>query len=185
MGLFLPSVVTTVASAVTWRWLYCQQSPLNSLINWLGFAPINWLNDADLALPALIVFSIWRSFGLSMIIILAALELINHDLYDAVRIDGGNAWHEFRHVTLPGLKRTLFAVVVGLTVANIQFFLEPYVLTGGGPKDATMSLLLFSYNRAFGSFELGYASSVISVLFVFFVLFNIWQQSLRRKLSNS
>lgn len=185
MGLFLPSVVTTVASAVTWRWLYCQQSPLNSLINWLGFAPINWLNDADLALPALIVFSIWRSFGLSMIIILAALELINHDLYDAVRIDGGNAWHEFRHVTLPGLKGTLFAVLVGLTVANIQFFLEPYVLTGGGPKDATMSLLLFSYNRAFGSFELGYASSVISILFVFFVLFNIWQQSLRRKLSNS
>jgi len=183
MGFFLPSVVTTVASAVTWRWLYCQQSPLNDLVNWLGFGPINWLNDADLALPALIVFSIWRSYGLSMIILLAGLELINRDLYEAVRIDGGSYWHELRHVTLPGLRRTLFALVVGSVVANIQFFLEPYVLTGGGPKDETISLLLFSYQRAFGSFQLGYASSVIVVLFAFFLLFNLWQQSIRRKLS--
>ncbi len=183
MGFFLPSVVTTVASAVTWRWLYCQQSPLNHLVNWLGYGPINWLNDADLALPSLIVFSIWRSYGLSMIILLAGLELINRDLYEAVRIDGGSAWHEFRHVTLPGLRRTLFALIIGAIVANIQFFIEPYVLTGGGPKDSTMSLLLFSYNRAFGTFQLGYASSVISVLFAFFLIFNFWQQRMRKKLN--
>ncbi len=185
MGFFLPSVVTTVASAVTWRWLYCQQSPLNIAVNWIGLGPVNWLNDVDLALPSLIVFSIWRSYGLTMIILLAALELINRDLYEAVRIDGGSAWHEFRHVTLPGLRRTIFALVVGVVVANIQFFIEPYVLTGGGPKDSTMSLLLFSYNRAFGSFQLGYASSVISVMFAFFVIFNLWQQALRKKLNNS
>lgn len=183
MGLFLPSVVTTVASAVTWRWLYCQQSPLNIAVNWLGLGPVNWLNDPDLALPSLIFFSIWRSYGLSMIIILAGLELVNPELYEAIRIDGGNRWHEFRHATLPGLRRTLFALIIGVTIANIQFFIEPYVLTGGGPKDATMSVLLFSYNRAFGSFQLGYASSVITVLFVFFVIFNIWQKSIRQKLN--
>ena len=183
MGLFLPSVVTTVASAVTWRWLYCQQSPLNMVVNWLGLGPVNWLNDPDLALPSLIFFSIWRSYGLSMIIILAGLELINRELYEAIRIDGGSSWHEFRHVTLPGLRRTLFALIIGVIVANIQFFIEPYVLTGGGPKDATMSVLLFSYNRAFGSFQLGYASAVITVLFVFFVVFNIWQRNIRQKLS--
>lgn len=183
MGLFLPSVITMVASAVTWRWLYCQQSPINIAINALGFGPINWLGDPDFALPSLIIFSVWRSYGLSMLIILAGLELINRELYEAVRIDGGSKWSEFRHVTLPGLRGTLFAVAVGATVANIQFFIEPYVLTGGGPKDATMSLLLFSYNRAFGSFQLGYASSVITVLFVFFFIFNIWQRHFRRKLS--
>ena len=181
-GLFLPSVITMVASAVTWRWLYCQQSPINFAVNWLGIGPFNWLGDPDLALPSLIIFSIWRSYGLSMLIILAGLELINRELYEAVRIDGGSSWHEFRHVTLPGLRGTLFAVAVGVIVANIQFFIEPYVLTGGGPKDATMSLLLFSYNRAFGSFQLGYASSVITVLFVFFFLFNLWQRHLRQKL---
>ncbi|EKD82184.1 MAG: ABC transporter sugar permease, partial [uncultured bacterium] len=183
MLLFLPSVVTTVASAVTWRWLYCQQSPINVAINWLGFGPYNWLNDPDLALPSLILFSIWRSYGLSMLIIMSGLELINRELYEAVRIDGGSHWSEFRHVTLPGLRRTFFAITVGVVVANIQFFIEPYVLTGGGPKDATMSLLLFSYNKAFGSFQLGYASAVITVLFVFFVIFNIWQKNIRQKLS--
>jgi len=182
-GLFLPSVITMVASAVTWRWLYCQQSPLNLAINWLGIGPLNWLGDPDLALPSLIIFSVWRSYGLSMLIIMAGLELINRELYESVRIDGGSRWHEFRHVTLPGLRGTLFAVAVGIIVANIQFFIEPYVLTGGGPKDATMSLLLFSYNRAFGSFQLGYASSVITVLFVFFFIFNLWQRHLRQKLS--
>ncbi|HAE41107.1 MAG TPA: hypothetical protein DCG57_21105 [Candidatus Riflebacteria bacterium] len=182
-GLFLPSVITMVASAVTWRWLYCQQSPINIAINALGFGPYNWLGDPDLALPSLIIFSVWRSYGLSMLIIMAGLELINRELYESVRIDGGSRWHEFCHVTLPGLRGTLFAVAVGATVANIQFFIEPYVLTGGGPKDATMSLLLFSYNRAFGSFQLGYASSVITVLFAFFFIFNIWQRHFRRKLS--
>lgn len=180
--LFLPSVVTTVASAVTWRWIYCQQSPVNIFINWLGLGPINWLGEAEFALPALIVFSVWRSFGLSMIIILAAMELISSEQYEAVRIDGGSAWDEFRHVTLPGLRRTLFAVMIGSIVANIQFFIEPYVLTGGGPKDETLSLLLFSYNKAFGSFQLGYASAVINVLFVFFVIFNLWQNHMRKKL---
>lgn len=183
MGLFLPSVVTTVASAVTWRWIYCQQSPVNIAINWLGLGPVNWLSEPHLALWSLIIFSVWRSYGLSMIIILAGMELINKELYETVRIDGGNYWSEFRHVTLPGLKRTLFALTIGVIVANIQFFIEPYVLTGGGPKESTMSLLLFSYNKAFASFQLGYASAVITVMFVFFVLFNLWQQSMRQKLS--
>lgn len=183
LALFMPSIITTVASAVTWRWIYSQQSPVNMLINWLGFGPVNWLGDPDLALLSLIIFSVWRSYGLSMIIILAALELINKELYESVRIDGGAFWHEFRHVTLPGLARTLFAIFVGATVANIQFFIEPYMMTGGGPKDATLSILLFSYNRAFASFELGYASSVITVLFVFFIIFNIWQKTIRQKLS--
>lgn len=183
VGFFIPSVVTTVASAVTWKWLYSQQSPVNALINALGLGPIGWLSDPAWALPSLILFAVWKGFGLNMLIILAGLQLIPPDLYEAVRIDGGNRWHEFRHVTLPGLRRTLFVVFVGAVVTNIQFFIEPYVLTGGGPKDSTLSLMLFSYNRAFGSFQLGYASAVINFLFVLFCLFNAWQSRARARLS--
>ncbi|MFZ5951246.1 MAG: extracellular solute-binding protein [Candidatus Rifleibacteriota bacterium] len=179
--LFLPSVVTTVASAVTWKWIFCQQSPINIFLNWLGFGQIGWLVEPDLALPSLIVFSVWRSFGMSMIIILAGLTTIDKELYESVKVDGGSPFDEFLHVTLPGLKRTLFTIAVGAFVANVQFFIEPYVLTGGGPKYSTLSVLLYSYNQAFAFFQLGYASSIISVLFVFFCLFNLWQNRMRRK----
>ncbi|MEW6710252.1 MAG: extracellular solute-binding protein [Candidatus Riflebacteria bacterium] len=179
--LFLPSVVTTVASAVTWKWIFCQQSPINIFLNWLGVGQVGWLVEPDLALPSLIFFSVWRSFGLSMIILLAGLTTIDKELYESVKVDGGSSFDEFLHVTLPGLKRTLFTIAVGAFVANVQFFIEPYVLTGGGPKYSTLSVLLYSYNQAFAFFQLGYASSIISVLFVFFCLFNLWQNRMRRK----
>jgi multiple sugar transport system permease protein len=182
LGLFLPSVVTTVASAVTWKWIFCQQSPMNVFLNWLGFEPIGWLIEQELALPSLIIFSVWRSFGLSMIIILAGLTTIDKELYESVKVDGGDLFDEFLHVTLPGLRRTLFTIAIGAFVANVQFFIEPYVLTGGGPKYATLSILLYSYNQAFSSFQLGYASAIAFVLFLFFAMFNLWQSRMRKKL---
>lgn len=183
LGLFLPSVVTTVASAVTWKWIFCQQSPINIFLTWLGIEPVGWLIEPELALPSLIVFSVWRTFGLSMIIILAGLTTIDRQLYESVKVDGGNGFDEFFHVTLPGLRRTIFTIAVGAFVANVQFFIEPYVLTGGGPKYATLSVLLYSYNQAFSSFQLGYASAIASSLFVFFCIFNLWQSRIRKKLS--
>ena len=166
-ALFAPVVTTLVAAAVVWRYLFnTRYGWLNYALGGLGIAPIDWLGDPHWAMPAIIVFAVWKNFGYNMIILLAGLQAIPAELYEAARIDGASLWRQFRYVTLPMLSPILLMVSI-LTVAGyFQLFAEPYVMTQGGPLQSTVSVLYLMYDEGFKWWSLGSASSVAFVLFL-------------------
>jgi multiple sugar transport system permease protein len=167
-ALFAPVVTTLVAVAVVWRYLYHPSYGwLNYALSRLGVPPIDWLGDPHWAMPAIIVFAVWKNFGYNMIILLAGLQSIPEQLYEAARIDGASSWRQFRHVTLPVLA-PIVAMVNILTIAGyFQLFAEPYVMTQGGPLESTVSVLYFMYEEGFKWWNLGSASAVAFLLFLF------------------
>ncbi len=180
-ALFAPVVTTLVAVAVIWRYLLDPRYGwLNYALGSLGIHPIDWLGDPHWAMPAIIVFAVWKNFGYNMIILLAGLQSIPAELYEAARIDGASAGLQFRHVTLPMLAPVL-ALVNILTVAGyFQLFAEPYVMTQGGPLQSTMSVLYFMYEEGFKWWNLGSASAVAFVLFLFIFCVTALQLRLAR-----
>lgn len=166
-ALFAPVVTTLVAVAVIWRYLFSTRfGLLNYLLGSLGIAPIDWLGDPHWAMPAIIIFAVWKNFGYNMIILLAGLQTIPDELYEAARIDGASTWRQFRSITLPMLAPVLLMVVI-LTIAGyFQLFAEPYVMTQGGPLQSTVSVLYFMYEEGFKWWNLGSASAVAFILFV-------------------
>jgi len=166
-ALFAPVVTTIVAVAVIWRHLLgTRYGFVNYALGAIGIAPIDWLGDPRFAMPAIIIFAVWKNFGYNMIILLAGLQSIPRDLYEAARIDGASALARFRYVTLPMLAPILTIVGI-LTVAGyFQLFAEPYVMTQGGPLQSTMSVLYFMYEEGFKWWNLGTASAVAFMLFL-------------------
>jgi multiple sugar transport system permease protein len=167
-ALFAPVVTTLVAVAVIWRYLL---NPHHGLLNYalgrLGVPPIDWLGDPHWAMPAIILFAVWKNFGYNMIIFLAGLQSIPEAVYEAARVDGASAWRQFRHITLPMLA-PIVAMVNVLTIAGyFQLFAEPYVMTQGGPLQSTVSVLYFMYEEGFKWWNLGSASAVAFLLFLF------------------
>ena len=166
-ALFAPVVTTLVASAVVWRYLFnTRYGWLNYALGAVGLPPVDWLGDPHFSMPAIIVFAVWKNFGYNMIILLAGLQSIPGDLYEAARIDGASAWRQLIHVTLPMLMPMLSMVTI-LTVAGyFQLFAEPYVMTQGGPLQSTMSVLYLMYDEGFKWWNLGSASAVAFILFI-------------------
>jgi multiple sugar transport system permease protein len=167
-ALFAPVVTTLVAVAVIWRYLFnTRYGMLNYALAQLGIDPIDWLGDPHWAMPAIIVFAVWKNFGYNMVILLAGLQSIPEQYYEAARIDGASFVQRFSHVTLPLLSPLLLLVSV-LTVAGyFQLFAEPYVMTQGGPLQSTVSVLYFMYEEGFKWWNLGSASAVAFLLFAF------------------
>jgi len=167
-ALFAPVVTTLVAVAVIWRYLFHPHyGLLNYTLGRIGIPPIDWLGDPHWAMPAIIVFAVWKNFGYNMIILLAGLQSIPEQLYEAARIDGASLWQQFRHVTLPMLAPIVTMVNI-LTIAGyFQLFAEPYVMTQGGPLQSTVSVLYFMYEEGFKWWNLGSASAVAFMLFLF------------------
>jgi multiple sugar transport system permease protein len=165
-ALFAPYVATLAAAAVIWRYMLdAQYGWLNQFLIVIGLQPIDWLGNPHFSMPAIILFSVWKNFGYNMLILLAALQRIPDDLYEAARVDGAGAWERFIHVTLPGVAPSLWMVAL-LTVAGyFQLFAEPYVMTQGGPAQSTVSLLYFMYEDGFKWWNLGHASATAFILF--------------------
>jgi multiple sugar transport system permease protein len=165
-ALFAPVVTTVVAVAIVWRYLLnTKYGLLNHALGLLGVHPVDWLGDPRWAMPAIILFAVWKNFGYNMIILLAGLQAIPPELHEAARIDGAGALRRLWHVTLPALAPTLGMVAI-LTVAGyFQLFAEPYVMTEGGPLQSTMSALYLMYEEGFKWWNLGSASAVAFLLF--------------------
>jgi multiple sugar transport system permease protein len=178
---FAPVVTTLVAVAVVWRYLlHTRYGLLNYALAHIGIHPIDWLGDPHWALPAIILFAVWKNFGYNMVIFLAALQSIPADLYEAARLDGASLWQEFRRITLPMLRPTLLLVSI-LTVAGyFQLFAEPYVMTQGGPLQSTVSVLYFMYEEGFKWWNLGSASAVAFLLFLMILAVTALQLRLAR-----
>jgi multiple sugar transport system permease protein len=181
-ALFAPVVTTLVAVAVIWRYLFnARYGFLNYALAQLGIHPIDWLGDPHWAMPAIIVFALWKSFGYNMVILLAGLQGIPQELYEAARIDGASAPRQFRYVTLPMLAPILVMVSI-LTIAGyFQLFAEPYVMTQGGPLQSTVSVLYFMYEEGFKWWNLGSASAVAFILFLFIFAITVVQLRLARR----
>jgi len=166
-ALFAPVVTTAVAMAVVWRYLFnTKYGWANHLLGVLGIHPVDWLGDPHWAMPTIILFAVWKNFGYNMIILLAGLQAIPVELYEAARIDGASAWRQFRHVSLPMLGPTLLMVAILTVSGYFQLFAEPYVMTEGGPLQSTTSVLYLMYEDGFQWWNLGTASAEAFVLFL-------------------
>ncbi|HEX5960499.1 MAG TPA: sugar ABC transporter permease [Rhodanobacteraceae bacterium] len=166
-ALFAPVVTTVVAVAVIWRYLFNTRfGVVNFVLAHFGIAPIDWLGDPHWAMPMIILFAVWKNFGYNMIILLAGLQAIPADLYEAARIDGASGLRQFRHITLPALAPILVMVGILTVSGYFQLFAEPYVITEGGPLQSTVSVLYLMYNEGFKWWNMGTASAVAFLLFV-------------------
>lgn len=165
-ALFAPVVTTVVAVAVIWRYvLHTRYGFLNAFLDNLGLHSVDWLGDPRWAMPAIILFAVWKNFGYNMIIFLAALQSIPEDQYEAARIDGADGLAQFRYITLPALSPIMLLVTVLTMVGYFQLFAEPYVMTRGGPNQSTMSVLYLMFEEGFQWWNLGFASAVAFTLF--------------------
>ncbi len=180
-ALFAPVVTTLVAVAVVWRYLlHTRYGLINYALAHLGIHPIDWLGDPHWALPAIILFAVWKNFGYNMVIFLAALQSIPADLYEAARLDGASLWQEFGRITLPMLRPTLLLVSILTMAGYFQLFAEPYVMTQGGPLQSTVSVLYFMYEEGFKWWNLGSASAVAFLLFLIILAVTALQLRLAR-----
>ena len=166
--LFLPQVITTVVTAVVWKYLYTPEGPLNSALRAVGLGRLaqDWLGDVSWALPSLGLIGTWVTFGFCMILFISGAQSIPPELYEATRVDGAGAVQEFFAVTLPGLRPQL-AVALTLTVTSaLRTFDLVYVATQGGPGSATTTPALLLYRRAFVNPDVGAAAAIAVVLAV-------------------
>lgn len=169
---FLPAVTSAVAVSMVWRWLYQPEFGLfNALLSTIGLPTLPWLNSLRWAMPSVIIMSIWQTIGYNMVIFLAGLQGIASQFYEAAEIDGANAWQRFRFITLPLLSPTTFFILITATIGAFQAFNQIYIMTNGGPANATRVILLHIYILAFRLFKIGEASAVSWALFL--ILFTL------------
>jgi multiple sugar transport system permease protein len=180
VGYYLPVVTSIVAVAVVWRMLLgSEQGLINGLLSAVGIDGPGWLTDTGWALWALMAMAAWRGLGFLMVIFLAGLQTIPHDLYEAAEVDGAGRWARFRNITLPLMRPTLLFGAVITGIGWLQFFEEPFVMTDGGPLDATLSVSFWAY-RQFGFGNYGYTAAIAFILFVAIALLSLIQFRLFR-----
>ncbi|MEA1072951.1 sugar ABC transporter permease [Sphingomonas sp. LY160] len=182
VALFAPFVTTLVATAVVWNYLlHTRYGLINYALGGLGIAPVDWLGNPSTALPAILLFVAWKSFGYNMIIFLAALQAVSRDLQDAARVDGAGTLMRFRHVTLPAIAPTVLLVAI-LTVAGMfQLFAEPYVMTQGGPARSTVTVLYFMFEEGFKWWNLGSGAAVAFILFLCILIVTLVQLKVAKR----
>ena len=185
-ALFAPVVTTLVAVALIWRYLlHTRYGLINYVLTQFGLPAIDWLGDPHWSMPAIVLLAVWKNFGYNMIILLAALQSIPEELYEAARLDGAGTWTRLRHITLPLLTPTL-ALVGILTVSGyFQLFAEPYVMTQGGPLQSTVSVLYFMFDQGFKWWNLGFASAVALLLFALILGLTLLQMRFVRRVNPS
>jgi ABC-type sugar transport system permease subunit len=180
---FLPTVASAVAVSLIWRYVYTPQTGmLNAVLANLGLPQPSWLNDPATALWAILITAVWQDLGYNILILLAGLQTIPDDFYDAAKVDGAGAWPRFIDVTLPLLSRTLLFVSVLTMISYLQQFTYVQVMPNnpGGPINSTSTLVYYVYTKAFSNMQLGYASAVSVVLMVIILVITLIQFRLLR-----
>jgi multiple sugar transport system permease protein len=158
---FLPVVISGAVVAILWNALYATDVGLiNRVLVKGGLAPVPWLTDPSLAMAAIAVMVTWKNVGFYVVIYLAGLQYIPRSCQEAIALDGATAWQRFRYLTLPLLLPQTVLVVTLSTINGFQLFIEPYVMTGGGPLRRTFSVVLYMYTNAFSYQKMGYAATI-------------------------
>jgi multiple sugar transport system permease protein len=172
---YVPAVISGVAGAVIWRWMYHNElGMINALLSLVGIAGPRWLYDKHTALLSLIIMRLWN-VGVPMVIFLAALQAMPKFLYEAAEIDGAGEVAKFLNITLPLLTPVIFFNLVIAIIGGIQTFAEPFVMTSGGPENATLFFGLYLYQNAFAFLKMGYASAMAWIMFITILVLTVLQ----------
>ena len=181
-AIFFPVLTTTASLALVWQYLLTQdRGVVNYLLTQIGMDPIPWLSSSQWALRSVILYDVWKSIGFLMVLYLAGLQGIPESLYEAARIDGADRLQLMRHVTLPLITPTAFFAIVISLIGAAQVFDNAWVLTGGGPGDASRLIVLYIYEAGFRRFEMGYASALSMTLFGLLILLTLAQFAFSRR----
>jgi ABC-type sugar transport system permease subunit len=188
MVYFLPVLTASVGVAMMWQYMYDPQAGLiNSIVRFFGGTPVAWLSDPrakivgiPVAMLAVIIAYIWADYGFNLVIFIAALQAIPHELKEAAMIDGANAWHVFSKITVPLLRPTLLFVCVMTMLSSFQVFDVIQVMTDGGPNHQTRVLMLDIYYNAFRFQRMGWAAAVSFVLFLVVMIVTVVQMRVLR-----
>lgn len=174
VALLLPWIIPSVVSIVSWRWMLGQESGLvNTALGWFGLDPIYFLSTGPLSQFSIIIIKIWRSFPFMMLSLLAALQTINRDMYEAAAIDGAGHLGAFRYITLPLLMPISIVLWILMTIFSVNDFETPYLLTRGGPSNATETLAVLAYRYVFGRDEVGVGAAISILTMVVLLIFAI------------
>lgn len=172
---YLPVIISIVVIGIAWKWLYSENGPLNYLFTSLHLIPdkISWLSEPNIAIFSVMVVTVWRGLGYYMVIYLAGLQAIPKELYEAAEIDGANSLQKHFYITLPLLSSSIIFVSVVSAINALKVFVEIFVMTSGGPAYNSATLVQYMYEKAFQELNLGYASALGVVLFLFTFLFSL------------
>lgn len=176
-AIFVPVIVSWVVVSLIWMWIYNPDyGLLNALLDSLGLPQSQWTRGVNTALPSLIIIGIWKTVGFNMVIFLAGLRGIPESYYEAATVAGANSWEQFRYITLPLLKPTMFFIVLVTIITAFREFTPMFVITEGGPATATHTIVFYFYRTGFEYGHMGYASAMAVVLMVIVFAFSIIQQ---------
>ncbi|RUR03507.1 carbohydrate ABC transporter permease [Labedella endophytica] len=184
---YMPVILPPVVATLLWKAFYDPSSTglFNSIFGSVGMDPIPWLNNGDLAMPAIVVQATWASFGTATIIYLASLMSIGPELYEAAEVDGAGFFRRIWHITLPQLRSVILVLVLLQIIGTLQVFAEPFIMTGGGPENRTVTILMLIYRYAFISGDYGRATALSLLLAVALTLVSLIYLRLTKKWSSS
>ncbi len=158
---FLPVVISGVVITILWKQLYSTETGyINLLLSALGLSKIPWLTSTTFAMPSIAIMATWKNVGLYTVLLLAALQSVPRQLYEAATLDGANKIQQFFHITVPVINPVLVMVIILSTINGFNLFIEPYIMTGGSPLNSTLSVVLYIYKQAFSFYKMGYAATM-------------------------
>ena len=158
---FMPVVVSGVVVTILWKQLYSTDTGLlNNLLLAIGFGKVEWLTSTAMAMPSIAIMATWKNVGLYMILFLAGLQSVPAYMYEAADMDGATTLQKFRYITIPAINPVIVMVLILSTIGGFSLFIEPYVMTGGGPLNRTLSTVLYIYRQGFSFYKMGYAATL-------------------------
>ena len=167
---FMPVVVSGVVVTMLWQQMFnYENGVLNRLMISLGLGKVGWLIDPDIAMVSIAIMATWKNIGLYVILFLVGLQTVPKQYYEAADMEGASHWQKFIKITVPMINPTIFMVFILSTIGGFSLFIEPYVLTGGGPLNSTLSAVLYIYKQAFEYYHMGY-SATLGVFFAFLIV---------------
>lgn len=167
---FLPVVVSGVVVTIVWQQLYgFDTGLLNRMLVKLNLSKVGWLISPKWAMPSIALMATWKNVGLYIVLFLVGLQTVPPQYYEAADLEGANHWQKFRYITLPAINPTIFMVVILSTIGGFSLFIEPYIMTGGGPLNSTLSTILYIYKQGFFYYHMGYAAT-LGIVFALIIL---------------
>ncbi|MBE9469488.1 MAG: sugar ABC transporter permease [Bacteroidetes bacterium] len=171
---FLPFIISGVVITILWQQLYGFDAGLiNQLLTNLGLGKVAWLTNKSIAIISIAIMATWKNVGLYVILFLVGLQTVPQAYYEAADVEGASQWQKFWHITLPAINPTIFMVLMLSTIGGFSLFIEPYIMTGGGPLNSTLSVMLYIYKQAFEFYHMGYSATlgiVVSVIIMIVVV---------------
>ena len=158
---FMPVIVSGVVITILWQQLFGYDSGIfNRLLTSIGLSKAGWLVNPDIAIYSIAIMATWKNVGLYVILFLVGLQTVPTQYYEAAKLEGATRWQQFYHITLPMINPTIFLVVILSTIGGFSLFIEPYIMTGGGPLNQTLSAVLYIYKQAFQYYNMGYSATL-------------------------